>query len=86
MPYPKSTPAHTKSTVDLGHEPLIRVENRLVSHPSPTCHKPIIRPENKGIRPKSNRHKPKIFVVGRHAVASDPATALTGISPELTIA
>jgi hypothetical protein len=26
---------------------------------SPTCHRPIIWPENKGIKPKSNRHKPK---------------------------
>jgi hypothetical protein len=25
------------------------------------CHRPKIRPENKGIKPKSNRHKPKIL-------------------------
>src|SRR5580698_2336479 len=28
-PHPKSTLAHSKSTVDLGHEPLIKVENGL---------------------------------------------------------
>ncbi len=50
---------HPKSTVDLGHEPLMRVENGLRTPLSPTAYKPIIRPENKGIKPKSNRHKPK---------------------------
>ena len=28
---------------------------------SPTCYRPIIRPENKGIKPNSGRHKPKSF-------------------------
>ena len=60
-PHPKSTFTNPKSTIDLGYKPLIRVENRLVSYPSPACHKPIIRPENKGIKPKSNRHKPKEY-------------------------
>ncbi len=60
-------PPHPKSTVDLGCEPLIRVENGLRSPLSPTRHKPIIRPENKGIKPKSNRHRPKNFTLGRYA-------------------
>jgi hypothetical protein len=54
-----SNHAHPKSTVDLGHEPLIRVDHTLISPLSPTCYRPIIRLENKGIKPKSNRHKPK---------------------------
>ena len=66
-PHPKSTFTNSKLTVDLGHGPLIRVENRLVSYLSPACHKPIIRPENKGIKPKSNRHKPKKFITGHRA-------------------
>jgi hypothetical protein len=41
-------------------------------HNAPTCHRLKIRPENKGIKPKSNRHKPKNFIMGRcpkgHAV------------------
>ncbi len=41
-------PPHPKST-------LIKVENGL----SPTCHRPKIRPENKGIKPNTNRHRPK---------------------------
>jgi hypothetical protein len=64
---PKSTRACPKSTVDLSCEPLIKVENSLRSSLSPTRHKPIIRPENKGIRPKSNRHRPKNFTLGRYA-------------------
>ncbi len=31
--------------------------------PSPTRHKPKIRPQNKGIKPKSNRHRPKKFII-----------------------
>ena len=59
--HPKSTFAYSKSTVNLGCEPLIKVENGLRPPLPPTRHKPIIRPENKGIKPKSNRHKPKIL-------------------------
>jgi hypothetical protein len=55
----KSTLARLKSTVDLGCEPLIKVEISLISPLSPTCYRPIIRPENKGIKSKSNRHKPQ---------------------------
>jgi len=58
FPHPPTNP-HPKSTVDLGCEELIRVENGLRAPLSPTCHRPIIWPENKGIKPKSNRHKPK---------------------------
>ncbi len=42
-----------------GCELLIKVENSLRTPLSSACHKPIIRPENKGIKPKSNCHKPK---------------------------
>ena len=57
-----------KSIVDLSGELLIRVDNSL----SPTHHKPIIRPENKGIKPKSNRHKAKNFITcSLHKVASE---------------
>ena len=40
------------------YKPLIKVENGL----SQTSHRPIIRPENKGIQSISNRHRPKIFI------------------------
>lgn len=49
---------HPKSTIDLGREPLIKVNTTL----SPTRHKPIIRPENKGIKPITNLHKPKNYI------------------------
>jgi len=61
-------PPHPKSTVELGHEPLIRVENGLRPPFSPACYRPLIRPENKGIKPKSSRHKPKFFITGRYAL------------------
>ena len=64
-PHHPSTHPHPKSTVDLEFEPLIRVENGLLPPLPPTCYRPIIRPENKGIKPKSNRHKPKNFISGR---------------------
>jgi hypothetical protein len=60
-PHPKSTLANPTSTVDLGCEPLIKVENGLRPPLPPTRRRSIIRPENKGIQPKSNRHKPKNF-------------------------
>jgi hypothetical protein len=50
-------PPHPKSI------PLIQVDTNL----SPTLYKPKIRPENKGIKPKSNRHRPKNSIIGRHA-------------------
>ena len=49
--------AGPKLTSPHPNQPLIKVDNSL----SPTNHKPIIRPENKGIKPKSNHHKPKKF-------------------------
>ena len=52
---------HPKSTFALKYEPLMRVENSLIPPLSPTSYRPIIRPKNKGIKPKSNRHKPKKF-------------------------
>ncbi len=61
--HPKSTLANPKSTVDLGCEPLIRGENDLRPPLSPTRYQLIIRPENKGIKPKSNRHRPKNFKI-----------------------
>ncbi len=44
-PHPKSTLANPKSTVDLGCEPLIRVENGLRPPLSPTCYRPISGPK-----------------------------------------
>ena len=49
--------SNPKSTLSPVCERLIRVENKLV----PTCHRPKNRPENKGIKPITNRHKPKNF-------------------------
>jgi hypothetical protein len=46
---------HPKSTLGSVCEGFIRVENGLV----PASHKPKNRPENKGIKPFTNRHKPK---------------------------
>ncbi len=56
-PHPKSTLAHPKSTVDLGCEPLIRVENGLRPPLSPTSY-----------RPKSG---PKIRESGQNQTATD---------------
>ena len=53
--------SHPKSTFGSICERLIRVENELL----PTSHRPKIRPENKGIKPITNRHKPKKFISGR---------------------
>ncbi len=66
-PHPQSTLAHPKSTLALGCEGLIKVENGLRPHLSPTCYRPIIRPENKGIKPNSNRYKPKNLIMSRYA-------------------
>jgi len=52
-------PPYPKSTVDLGCKGLIKVENDLVQTCPQTDHKLKIRAENKGIKPKSNRHQPK---------------------------
>ena len=62
-PHPQSTFTHSESTVDLGCEPLIRGENDLRPPLSPTRYQLIIRPENEGIKPKSNRHRPKNFKI-----------------------
>jgi hypothetical protein len=59
---PKSTFAHSKSTFDLGRELLIKVENYLISPLPPTSYKPLIKPQNMGIEPKSNLYRPKRFV------------------------
>jgi hypothetical protein len=49
------------------YKPWIKVENSL----SPTHHKPIIRPENKGTQSNTNRHKPKFFIsCSLHEMAS----------------
>jgi hypothetical protein len=55
-------PPHAKSTIDSEREPLIKVDSNLPPPLSPTCYRPIIRPENKGIKPITNRHKPKKFL------------------------
>ncbi len=44
-PHPKSTMAHPKSTLDLGCEGLIRVENGLRPPLSPTCYQPKSGPK-----------------------------------------
>jgi hypothetical protein len=62
FPHPQANP-HPKSTLDLSCEGLIKVENGLRPPLSPTRYQLIIRPENKGIKPKSNRHRPKIFKI-----------------------
>jgi hypothetical protein len=53
------TDRHPKSTLSPVCERLIRVENGPGQTSPPTCHRPKIRPENKGIQPFTNRHKPK---------------------------
>jgi hypothetical protein len=60
LPFSVLTP-HPKSTLGSACEGLIRVENHLV----PTFHRPKNRPENKRIKPNTNRHKPKNFIMGR---------------------
>src|SRR6202042_635314 len=47
-------------------ETLTKVDTNL----PPTRHKPKIRPENKGIKPNTNRHRPKIIsLVSAHRVS-----------------
>jgi hypothetical protein len=48
---------HPTSTLSPVCERLIRVENSRVPTFPPTCHQPKIRPENKGIKPFTNRRK-----------------------------
>ena len=72
-----------------GCEPLIRVEHSLKSPLSPTRHKPIIRLENKGIKPKSNRHKPKYFprlVVVCTMAVTQRAGACRAVAPRRWVA
>ena len=49
----------------LGREPLIKVKNGLKPPLSLTCHRPKIKPENKGIKPKSNRHIRAVWETAR---------------------
>jgi hypothetical protein len=49
LPQPKSTLAHPKSTVDLGCESLIRVENSLISTLLRTSYRPISTPKIRGL-------------------------------------
>ena len=64
--YPGYARTNDSTLKGLNHSPLIKVENGL----SPTFHRPIIRPENKGIKPITNRHRPKKSITGgRHAAA-----------------
>jgi hypothetical protein len=79
MRHPQTNP-HPKSTVDLGCEGLIWGKNGLRPHFSPTCYRPIIRPENKGIKPNSDRYKPKNFIMGRCAKRL-PARVWTSAKP-----
>jgi len=59
---------HPKSTLRSVCERLIRVENDL----PPTGHRPKIRPENKGIKPITNRHIRAVWETARRIC---PATA-----------
>ncbi len=85
-------PTRPISPVDpILHEPLIRVENGLKPTLLRTSYRPIIRPENKGIKPKSSRHRPKNFIArgACRAVASRRRVAVTqslAWSPEFAIA
>ena len=67
-PHPKSTLAHPKSTVELGHEPLIRVENGLRSPLSPTSYRPKSGPkirESNQNQTATNRKKISLLLSAR---------------------
>ena len=63
-PHPKSTFAHPKSTVDLGCEPLIRVENGLRPPPSLTPYRPISTPKIRGFNQTQTVTDQKKFITG----------------------
>ena len=89
-------PIRPISPIPSGHSaPLIKVENGLGSTPSPTFHKPKIKPENKGIKPKSNRHKPNFFTTrfggwlarkGGHVVVRPPWYLVHNLCPSVPLA
>ena len=56
-----------KSTVEVGCEELIRVENTLRSPLSSTCYRPISTPKIKGFNQTQNRLNRKYFIAGCHA-------------------
>ena len=72
-----------KSTIDLGCEPSIKVDYSLGSPLSPALYKPIIRPENKEIKPKSNPYKPKKFLttslIKRKKISSTPGSSILNL-------
>ncbi len=59
--HPKSTLAHPKSTVDLGFEPLIKVENGLRSPLSQTSYRPISGPKIKESNQNQTAAHQKIY-------------------------
>ncbi len=72
-------------------QPFFKVENDL----SLAFHKPKIRPENKGIKPKSNRHKPNFFTTrfggwlarkGGHVVVRPPWYLVHNLCPSVPLA
>ncbi len=67
FPHPSTNP-HPKSTVELGHEPLIRVENGLKSPLSPTCYRPKSGPkirESNQNQTATNRKKISLLLSAR---------------------
>ena len=69
FPHPQTNPrltstlAHPKSTVDLGGEGLIRVENGLRPPLSPTCYRPISGPKIKESNQNQTVTGRKIFIM-----------------------
>jgi hypothetical protein len=80
LPRPKSTFAIPKSTVDLGCEPLIRVENSLIPPPSPTCYRPISAPKIKGFNQTQAVTDQKIILLAAANGGRDTVTPLQGLT------
>src|SRR3984957_2417007 len=91
FPHPQTNPrlastfSHPKSTVDLGCEPLIRVENGLRSPLSPTCYRPISGPkirESNRIQAVTDR---KIYPVSRLIRVATSATSFRSLTKDATL-
>ncbi len=80
-PHPKSTVAHHKSTVDLGYEGLIRVENGLRPPLSPTYYRPKSGPKIKESNQNQTATNQKIYFASliipasRSILPPSPSTA-----------
>ena len=84
-PHPKSTLAHPKSTVDLGCEPLIRVENGLRPPLSPTSYRPKSGPKIRESGQNQTAAYQKIYPVSRLIRVATSATSFRSLTKDATL-